>query len=155
LAVAVVRPPTVAEPATLAVEEPVEVPSSLVVASTMKPISRPLSAVATGPKRALRDPAAESGAIRSKARLGDNPKPVYPRSAREFGWEGTVVLKVDVLENGTPGAVLVHKTCGHEVLDDAALSAVQKWKFAPAMDGAFPVRSVVYLPVQFDLRAAR
>ena len=144
-----------AEPSPPAEPEPVMVASHLSVNTAPAPFHRLLPAVATGPKRALRDPAAESGAIQTKARLGDNPKPVYPRSAREFGWEGTVMLRVEVLENGLSGAVLVHKTCGHEVLDNAALSAVQTWKFAPAMDGAFPVRSVVYLPVQFDLRAAR
>jgi protein TonB len=144
-----------AKPSPPAEPEPVVVASHLSVNTAPAPLHRPLNAVAVGPKRALRDPAAEFGAIRTKARMGDNPKPVYPRSARESGWEGTVVLKVDVLENGMAGAVMVHKSCGHEVLDSAALSAAQQWKFAPAMDGAFPVRSVVYLPVQFDLRSAR
>jgi protein TonB len=135
--------------------EPVAVPASLSVSAASVPLHRPLRVAMGGPARTLRDTTAESGSTRSKARLGDNPRPEYPRSARESGWEGTVMLRVDVLESGMAGAVLVHKTCGHAVLDDAALSAVQKWKFAPAMDGAFPVRSVVYLPVQFDLRAAR
>lgn len=144
-----------AEPAPAADSEPVAVPAFLSVNAASAPLHRPLHAAMGGPARIMRDTTAEAGAIRSKARLGDNPRPAYPRSAREAGWEGTVMLRVEVQENGTAGAVLVHKTCGHEVLDDAALSAAQKWKFAPAMDGAFPVRSVVYLPVQFDLRAAR
>ncbi len=143
------------EPAPAAEAEPVAVPAMLSVNAALAPLHRPLHAAMGGPARTLRDTVAESGAIRSKARLGDNPRPEYPRSARESGWEGTVMLRVDVLESGTAGAVMVHKSCGHDVLDNAALSAVQKWKFAPAMDGAFPVRSVVYLPVQFDLRAAR
>jgi protein TonB len=146
---------TPAEPAPAVDAEPVAAPAFLSVSAASAPIHRPLRVAMGGPARTLRDTTAESGAIRSKARLGDNPRPEYPRSARESGWEGTVMLRVEVLENGTSGAVLVHKTCGHAVLDDAALSAVQKWKFAPAMDGAFPVRSIVYLPVQFDLRAAR
>jgi len=151
-----VPPPRVeAEPSPPAGSEPVVVASHLSVNTAPAPIQRSLNAVATGPKRALRDPTAEFSAIRSKARLGNNPKPEYPLAARQAGLEGTVMLRVEVLENGMPGTVLVHKTCGHEVLDRAALSAAQKWKFVPAMDGAFPVRSVVYLPVQFDLRAAR
>lgn len=139
------EPDTVIEPMTTAAAEAPKAPA---------PVAQP-TGVEAEPARALRDTTAESGAIRTRARLGDNPRPDYPRSAREAGWEGTVILHVDVLENGMAGAVLVHKTSGHTALDSAALSAVQKWKFVPAMDGAFPVRSVVYLPVQFDLRTAR
>jgi protein TonB len=151
-----VPPPRVeAEPSPPAGPEPVVVASHLSVNTAPVPIHRSLNAVATGLKRALRDPTAEFSAIRTEARLGDHSRPEYPRAAREAGWEGTVMLRVEVLENGMPGTVLVHKTCGHDVLDSAALSAAQKWKFVPAMDGAFAVRSVVFLPVQFDLRAER
>ncbi len=145
---------TEAEPVRSVDAEPVTVPAFLSVNVASAPLHRPLHAAAAGSVRTLRDPIAESGAIRTKARLGDNPRPDYPRSAREAGWEGTVMLRVEVLDNGAAGAVAIHRSCGHEVLDQAALLAVQKWKFTPAMDGAFPVRSVVYLPVQFDLRSA-
>ena len=104
--------------------------------------------------RLLRDPVAEAGAaVRSVARAADNVRPEYPRAAREAGWEGMVLLRVEVLHDGRAGSVTLHRSSGHTILDDAALSAVRRWRFIPAMDGNFPVRSVVHLPIRFDLRA--
>ena len=117
------------------------------------PVGRPFPAVG-GTARMLRDTVAESGPPRTKVRMGNNPRPEYPRTAREAGWEGTVVLWVEVLPDGAAGAVTLNKSSGHTVLDESALSAVQSWRFVPAMDGNFPVRSVVQLPVRFDLKAA-
>jgi TonB family protein len=90
---------------------------------------------------------------RSKVKLGSNMRPEYPRTAREAGWDGTVMLRVEVLPDGKAGAVAVHKSSGHHILDEAAVAAVQRWRFTPAMDGNFPISSVVHLPVKFDLRA--
>ncbi len=84
------------------------------------------------------------------AQEGPTP-PVYPRIARESGWEGTVLIRVVVLADGNPGSISVHKSSGHAVLDEAAIEAVKKWKFTPAKDGNIPVRSVVEIPINFDL----
>jgi len=108
----------------------------------------------SGSAHLLRDTTAEAGSLRSKVRFGNNPRPEYPRAAREAGWEGTTVLQVLVLPNGTVGSVTLHKTSGYAVLDEAALTAVKTWRFVPAMDGSFPLRSVVRLPIRFDLKAA-
>ena len=133
--------------------EPMPVTAALSVSGAVPPQSRPLSVAAAAPARVLRDPAAEGGGVRSKVGPGDNPRPEYPRAAREAGWEGTVVLQVEVLPDGLAGTVRVHKTSGHPLLDEAACRAVQDWRFVPAMDGNFPVRTVVHLPIRFDLRA--
>lgn len=116
--------------------------------------SRPLPSASSGQARLLRDSAPEAGATRSKVRSGNNPRPEYPRAAREAGWEGTVILQVMVLPDGTAGNVTLHKTSGHSILDEAALAAVKGWQFVPAMDGNFPIQSMVRMPVRFDLRAA-
>lgn len=137
----------------LAEPEPMPVTAALSVSGAVPPLSRPLSVAAAAPARVLRDPAAEGGGVRSKVGPGDNPRPEYPRAAREAGWEGTVVLQVEVLPDGLAGTVGVHKTSGHPLLDEAASRAVQGWRFVPAMDGNFPVRTVVHLPIRFDLRA--
>ena len=120
---------------------------------TPVPVSRPFPVIG-GADRMLRDTVAEAGPSRTKVRMGNNPRPEYPRTAREAGWEGTVVLWVEVLPDGATGTVRLHKSSGHTMLDESALSAVQSWRFVPAMDGNFPVRSVVQLPVRFDLKAA-
>src|SRR6266849_9962873 len=117
-------------------------------------VSRPLPGASAGGTKLLRDSAAEAGYVRSKVRAGNNPRPEYPRAAREAGWEGTVVLQVLVLPDGRAGSVTLHKTSGHSILDEAALSAVKGWRFFPAMDGNFPIQSAVRLPIRFDLKAA-
>lgn len=59
------------------------------------------------------------------------PAPVYPASARRKGIEGTVVIEVDVYPDGHCESARVTLTSGHDVLDQAALSAIAKWKYEP------------------------
>ncbi len=143
-----------AETATFIVPEGMEPMVALTASAGEVSFSRPLPGVSSGQARLLRDSAPEAGAVRSKVRSGNNPRPDYPRAAREAGWEGTVVLQVLVLPDGTAGHVTLHKTSGYSILDEAALNAVKDWRFIPAMDGNFAVKSMVRMPVRFDLRAA-
>ncbi|MBI5117686.1 energy transducer TonB [Candidatus Poribacteria bacterium] len=80
-----------------------------------------------------------------------NPKPEYPRAARQAGHEGTVTLLVEVFPNGRTGEVRVDKTSGHELLDKAAIEAVRKWRFVAAKKGANPAAAWVKIPVEFSL----
>lgn len=80
-----------------------------------------------------------------------NPTPPYPKIARELGLEGKTILRVEVLEDGRPGIIHIKHSCGYSVLDEAAARAIKDWKFAPAKDGVFTVRSVVDLPIRFSL----
>jgi protein TonB len=126
---------------------------SLLETGILPPVKRPVLQTTSVSSHLLRDPTpdtADKG--RSKVKLGDNLRPDYPRSAREAGWEGTVMLRVEVLPGGNAGSVAVHKSSGHSILDEAAITAVQRWQFTPAMDGNFPIHSVVHLPVKFDLK---
>ncbi len=76
----------------------------------------------------------------------------YPRLARREEWEGTVVLRAQILPNGHVGGVSVQKSSGHSVLDDAALAAARTWSFQPATQGGQPVAGTVIFPVQFKLQ---
>jgi len=82
-----------------------------------------------------------------------NPTPQYPRIARVMGLEGKTLLRVEILQDGRPGTVQVRESCGHPMLDEAAAKAIKKWKFTPAQDGLFAVRSVVDLPIRFSLKS--
>jgi protein TonB len=82
-----------------------------------------------------------------------NPVPQYPRIARVMGLEGKTLLRVEILQDGRPGTVHVRESSGHTVLDEAAAKAIKKWKFTPAQDGFFAVRSVVDLPIRFSLKS--
>ncbi len=62
-------------------------------------------------------------------------------------------VEAEILQDGRPGTVKVRESCGHTVLDEAAARAIKKWKFTPAQDGLFAVRSVVDLPIRFSLKS--
>jgi protein TonB len=76
----------------------------------------------------------------------------YPRLAKREEWEGTVILRAQVLPNGRVGAVSIQKSSGHSVLDEAAVSAAKTWSFVPATQGGSPVAGTVTFPVQFKLQ---
>jgi protein TonB len=80
-----------------------------------------------------------------------NPAPAYPYSARRNHEEGKVVLLVLVSPQGTTKSLKVHRTSGFRALDEAALDAVQRWRFVPARRGDEPVEDWVLVPVSFHL----
>jgi periplasmic protein TonB len=82
-----------------------------------------------------------------------NSAPVYPRLARERGYEGEVVLKVEVLQNGNCSLAAVKKSSGYGILDEAAVKAVRGWKFKPAMRGAQAFTSTIEVPIVFRLKS--
>jgi TonB family protein len=84
-------------------------------------------------------------------RYAENPKPVYPLEAREKGYQGEVLLRVEVLPSGRVGQVEVKKSSGYEVLDQSALVAVKQWKFIPARKGEVAIPFWVNIPVKFQL----
>jgi periplasmic protein TonB len=90
----------------------------------------------------------------SSARLrdGENPAPVYPPEAKKKGYQGSVLLRVEVLSNGQVGEIELKKSSGHEILDRSAAAAVKRWKFAPAREGERFVSAWVNIPVKFQLQ---
>lgn len=80
-----------------------------------------------------------------------NPKPAYPEAARRRGYQGTVILLVLVLRDGSPGWVQIAKGSGYTLLDEAAKEAVARWRFVPALLGEEPVEMEVEVPILFKL----
>jgi protein TonB len=62
-----------------------------------------------------------------------------------------VRLRLLVRADGTVGAVDVFVSSGRAELDDAAVSAAQAWRFAPARRDGEPVASRVLIWVAFVL----
>jgi TonB family protein len=85
-------------------------------------------------------------------RYAENPKPAYPQEAREKGYEGEVVLRVEVLSNGRVGQIEVRKSSGFELLDHSALTTVKQWRFIPAKKGDIAIPLWVNIPIKFQLQ---
>lgn len=96
-----------------------------------------------------------AGAERAAAPVPGNPPPRYPSVARSRGHEGRVLIRVSVLGNGRVGSARVAKSSGHGVLDRAALKAVKRWRFKPALRAGKPVTTTLTVPVTFRLEGGR
>ena len=82
----------------------------------------------------------------------NNPLPAYPMVARRMGWQGRVVLNVEVLESGSPGQIKLHQSSGRDVLDNAAMQAVRGWRFVPARQNGQAVAKSFLVPIPFILK---
>jgi len=81
----------------------------------------------------------------------DNPAPPYPSDARRRGLQGSVLLRVTVSTEGRPAQIALIESSGWAILDDAALEAVQAWRFEPARRQGQPVEATVEVPVVFQI----
>lgn len=72
-----------------------------------------------------------------RQRLLPNPaKPVYPEIGLRQKVEGVVVLRITINEQGEVARVEVEK--GHQLLKDAAVDAVRKWKYRETLINGTP-----------------
>ena len=76
-------------------------------------------------------------------------QPEYPDIARQSNMEGTVVVQALVGKDGRVKDTKVVKSV--PVLDDAAVAAVKRWVFKPALSNNKPVAVWVAVPVKFSL----
>jgi protein TonB len=85
------------------------------------------------------------------ASLGNRPAD-YPRLARQRGWEGKVILEVDVSAQGKPLSVRIFHSSGYPQLDEAATETVTAWRFTPARRGNEALADTVHVPIEFRLQ---
>jgi protein TonB len=126
---------------------PAEAPVVPAVAPTVS--ASPGAATAAGASTPAQQGA--GAAVSAKPRYRSNPKPDYPIPSQRRGEEGIVLLNVQVSADGTPAAISLNRSCGHPLLDRAALEAVRRWTFEPARAAGVPVSSLVVIPVRFSL----
>ena len=102
---------------------------------------------------AAKDPSLlERGIAFVQPKYAENPKPTYPQEARKKGYQGEVILKVEVLSNGRVGQLEVKRSSGYEILDRSAFAAVKEWRFVPAKKGESPIPFWVNIPIKFQLQ---
>ncbi|MGR9087675.1 MAG: energy transducer TonB [Gammaproteobacteria bacterium] len=136
------RPPEPADETMKAAPDPV--PAITSTASAPDPTSK------TGQTQALKTDTFTEANYR--ANYAFNPKPNYPRLARSRGWQGKVLLRVQVTAEGASNTVTIDKSSGHAILDESAVEAVRKWRFIPARRGETAVASSVVVPILFTLQ---
>ncbi|WP_333595181.1 TonB family protein [Anaerospora hongkongensis] len=91
--------------------------------------------------------------LTSPPRILQKVEPRYPESARRDGVEGSVTVKLEIMENGKPGNVWVVGSSGRNELDEAAVKAVERWRFVPARDSVNgqPIACISTVEVKFRL----
>ncbi len=108
-------------------------------------LARPTTLTASAP--------IQTASTTTRPNVISSSKPIYPRIARESGWEGTVIVRTLIDTIGKPKQLKIRKSCGHPTLDQAAQDAVQRWTFQPAKDGNIPISKWVDIPIKFDLNS--
>jgi protein TonB len=156
-------PPTPPKPAKptrpLAVKRPLT-PAPRAVATTAAAQPRPATAPSSADALATSKAPGEAGeaevpfvAPRFDAAYFNNPPPPYPPLSRRLGEQGRVMVRVFVDTSGAPAQIELRESSGHPRLDDAAASAVRRWRFVPARRGSEPVGAWVLVPISFNLRS--
>lgn len=79
--------------------------------------------------------------------------PEYPEFAKRARQQGTVVLEVEVLKDGSVRNIEVIRSVSSIPggLDDAAVAAVRKVRFQPGRSSGQPVDCLVIIPIEFKL----
>ena len=80
-----------------------------------------------------------------------NKQPEYPSLARRRGWQGRVIVAVEVLKNGAVGNVRIQKSSGYQILDESALETISNWLFQPGKRKGQPATMEIVVPIRFTL----
>ncbi|MGD8175668.1 TonB family protein [Marinimicrobium sp. ARAG 43.8] len=123
----------------------------------------PVREATTAPSAAQSAPSSEAPAVdenaleapvtppRADAAHLNNPAPVYPRQARRLRQSGVVLLEVLIMPDGSIGEIRIEQSSGFERLDDAAIEAVQHWRYVPASRAGQPIPYWYLQPIEFSL----
>ena len=82
------------------------------------------------------------------AKIHDVP-PVYPPAAREAGVQGLVVLEATIDPTGVVGNIEVLRSVPE--LEEAAIAAVEQWRYEPTLVGGAPVSVLMTVTINFLL----
>ena len=87
----------------------------------------------------------------SNAAYLNNPEPAYPPMSRRLGETGRTVVRVLVGADGAAKEVRLQRSSGYDRLDQAALSAVRRWRFVPGKRGGVPEAMWFNVPIVWRL----
>lgn len=76
---------------------------------------------------------------------------IYPQTAKEVGIEGTIYTQTYIDEKGLVAACLINKGMPGTGLDEAAIAAIKKTKWKPALQRDRKVGVWIAIPVTFKM----
>jgi protein TonB len=121
--------------------------------AAVQPIEHPADSSGSRAGDAVAQPAAAPAApVLVPPRPQSEILPAYPRSARRSGLEGVVRVSAMVDASGAVTGAVVLESSGHPSLDQAALEAVRRARFMPALLEGKAVPCRVVIPIRFLLR---
>lgn len=93
-----------------------------------------------------------SPALVNQPTFATKPSPVsYPRIARRRGLEGQVTVEVWIDEKGRQIKQMLVQSSGAQVLDEAALDTIKRWRFSSHIVDGHAIAHRVHIPVRFKL----
>jgi periplasmic protein TonB len=87
--------------------------------------------------------------IKEPKRISGLP-PEYPKIARDAHVEGIVILEAVIDERGEVGRIKVLRS--QPLLEQAAITAVQQWRYTPTLLNGVPVSVLMTITVNFTLQ---
>ncbi|MBK7878845.1 MAG: energy transducer TonB [Planctomycetes bacterium] len=79
----------------------------------------------------------------------ETPRPAYPRESEVRGEHGEVLCRLHIGADGKVTSVELLTSSGFKRLDRAALEALKRWRFQPALEAGKPVASTLQHKVTF------
>lgn len=134
-------------PAQVALDAP---PPPAPLVQAVAPAPEAPAALPAAPAASTASSSAIEGGDLSSQVLSAKP-PVYPVEARRAREQGTVKLLVLVGPDGRVSDVAVSSSSGSKRLDQAALSAVKRWRWSPNKRDGAPVAVRGYVTIPFVL----
>ena len=89
-------------------------------------------------------------AIESQPEFIHREPAIYPEIAKKMGLQGRVTVEVTIDAQGKPIQAKVVKSAS-DVFNEAAVEAVMKYTFKPAMMSTGPVSSKIMIPIDFRM----
>lgn len=138
--------------------QPIETPSpaameqpATAAAQPAQPTSQPTS-VQTMPVRSSPAPQRDYGWLAETLRARIEELKRYPPMARMNNWQGKVVLKFVVKDDGTVENLEVVQSSGHAVLDEAAMETIRRASPLPLKHELGKPRVTFQFPISYTLR---
>ncbi|MBK9346324.1 MAG: energy transducer TonB [Burkholderiales bacterium] len=115
-------------------------------------LTAPVAAVAVAPAAPPAPPAPPRVDLpSSNADYLQNPKPQYPGLSKRLGEQGQVIHSVLIGTDGLPVSAQLVQSSGFDRLDQAAYTAVMRWRYVPGKRNGVPTAMAFNVPINWVL----